>query len=68
MERVVPSGGLETNGYHIPPGAIVSIPQYTIHRHPSIYGDDAEIFRAERWLEGDVSTLEKMGQNFLTVS
>ncbi|KAI1407130.1 cytochrome P450 [Hypoxylon sp. FL1857] len=66
MERVVPSNGFETHGHFLPPGSIVSVPHYSTHRDTSIYGDDAEEFRAERWLEGDLSAIEQMDQNFLT--
>ena len=67
MERVVPSSGLQANGYMIPPKTIVSIPQYAVQRDVDVYGLDAKHFRAERWLEADAATLKKMDRNFLAV-
>lgn len=34
-----------------PPGTILSVPSYTLHRLPSIFGADVESFRPERWFE-----------------
>ena len=64
----MPPSGLRTNGYSIPAGTIISVPQYTAHRDTEVYGEDAEIFRAERWLEADSAALRRMDQNFLAVS
>jgi cytochrome P450 len=68
MERVVPAPGLQADGYMVPPGTIVSVPQYAAHRDKEVYGSDANVFRAERWLEADAPTLGKMDRNFLAVS
>ncbi|KAK6949033.1 hypothetical protein Daesc_009105 [Daldinia eschscholtzii] len=66
MERVVPSGGLMSNGYHIRSGTIVSVPHYSTHRDPRIYGSDAERFNPDRWLNKNMSTKERMDRCFLT--
>ncbi|KAI0197963.1 cytochrome P450 [Astrocystis sublimbata] len=65
MERVVPESGMSFNGHHIPGGTIVSVPQYVVHRDTAVYGEDAHIFRPERWLEADEPTLRLMERNFL---
>ncbi|KAF4624126.1 hypothetical protein G7Y89_g14047 [Cudoniella acicularis] len=65
MERIVPSQGIEAGGYHIPAGNIVSVPQYMAHRDVSIFGEDIEVFRPERWFEADESSLRRMENNFL---
>jgi benzoate 4-monooxygenase len=49
-------------GQTFPPGAVLSVPTYTIHRDTTVWGDDAEDFRPERWL--DESRLEDMNKAF----
>lgn len=68
MERIVPATGFIAHGHHLPGGTIVSVPQYAVHRDTEVFGEDAECFRAERWLEASESTLRKMERNFLAVS
>jgi cytochrome P450 len=47
---------LETlNGYTIPPNTRIIIPIQLLHRHPKYWGDDAETFRPERWLNTDTT-------------
>lgn len=59
LERWVPPGGLNLpNGTVVPAGTKVGINPYIIHRNKSIYGDDAETFRPERWLRSDGETEE----------
>ncbi|CAG8961580.1 hypothetical protein HYFRA_00006114 [Hymenoscyphus fraxineus] len=65
MERVVPKDGMETNGYHLPGGTIVSVPQYVAHRDIKVWGEDAKQFKPERWIEADEPTLKRMDNNFL---
>ncbi|PVI08119.1 cytochrome P450 [Periconia macrospinosa] len=65
MERVVPEPGLQANGYKISPGMIVSISQYSVHRDREVFGLDAELFRAERWLEADPIALRRLNRNFI---
>ncbi|ETS86540.1 hypothetical protein PFICI_00368 [Pestalotiopsis fici W106-1] len=50
FERVVPESGLEVDGYFIPPGTRVGMSPWVVHRDESIYGDDPEAWRPERWL------------------
>lgn len=68
MERVVPSSGLSIHGHYLPPGTIVSVPHYSVHRDTTIYGLNAEDFQPRRWLEGDTRALDCMDQSFMTVS
>lgn len=35
----------------VPKGAYVAYHSWSTHRSPAIYGDDAHVFRPERWLE-----------------
>ncbi|KAF4992377.1 hypothetical protein FDECE_13733 [Fusarium decemcellulare] len=53
LPRYVPPMGLQIGPVDIPPGSEVGINPYVIHRNTSIFGDDAEVFRPERWLEDE---------------
>ena len=68
MERVVPTTGLQTQGFYLPPETVVRVPHYLLQRDPTVYGKDAEKFRPERWLEADADTKDRMEQGFMTVS
>jgi benzoate 4-monooxygenase len=59
-----PKNGLEVLGVHYPPGTVLSVPTYTLHRLPEIWGSDSEIFRPERWLTEDKDDLAKMRSAF----
>lgn len=51
MERYVPGGGYTMpNGDYLPEGTIVGMNPYVTNRNKSIYGEDADVFRPERWL------------------
>ncbi|KAK7963890.1 cytochrome P450, partial [Apiospora saccharicola] len=67
LERYVPQGGLaipptvtsNTNysedhslNRFVPAGTIVGLNPYVVARNVSVYGDDADEFRPERWLQG----------------
>ncbi|KAG2117260.1 cytochrome P450 [Suillus discolor] len=59
LPRVAPEGGLTIQGIHFPQGAVLSVPSYTIHRDTKVWGEDADVFRPERWFEHDSATLQK---------
>ncbi|CAE6539806.1 unnamed protein product, partial [Rhizoctonia solani] len=57
LPRIIPPGSsLEVCGERFNEGTILSVPSYSIHRSQEVssWGDDAEEFRPERWLERDV--------------
>lgn len=57
LERVVPASGLPLrDGRVIAPGTIVGMNQWVVSRNKEVYGDDADVFRPERWLRGDDET------------
>lgn len=39
--------------WYFPAGAVLSVPTYSLHRDMRAWGEDAEIFRPERWLVED---------------
>ncbi|KAG9221614.1 hypothetical protein CCMSSC00406_0005527 [Pleurotus cornucopiae] len=59
LPRVVPEGGLTVLGQFFPEGTVLSVPSYTIHRNPRVWGEDVETFRPERWFEGDNAAMQK---------
>ncbi|KAG7042730.1 benzoate 4-monooxygenase cytochrome p450 [Colletotrichum scovillei] len=51
MERIVPEGGLALpDGSVVPGGSLVGMNPYIVGRNKSVYGEDADEFRPERWL------------------
>ncbi|KAJ7847728.1 cytochrome P450 [Mycena olivaceomarginata] len=43
-------GGLIIGDRVFPVGAVLSVPSYSIHRDPAMWGADVEAFRPEQWL------------------
>lgn len=59
LPRLVPEGGLVVNGKTFPEGTVLSVPSYTIHRDKEVWGEDADLFRPERWFERDQALLQR---------
>jgi benzoate 4-monooxygenase len=59
LPRVVPEGGMKVLGQFFPEGTVLSVPSYTIHRDTTVWGNDAEDFRPERWFEQDRVAIQK---------
>jgi benzoate 4-monooxygenase len=55
-------------GHFFPEGTILSVPSYTIHRDPTVWGYDTEVYRPERWLEADKEKLALMHRSFTPFS
>jgi cytochrome P450 len=51
--RVVPKGGVTISGHFLPEGAQVGLNPWCTARNKEVYGEDAEEFRPERWLENE---------------
>ncbi|KAI4685421.1 uncharacterized protein J4E84_006149 [Alternaria hordeiaustralica] len=50
LPRLIPPGpGITLLGHHFPQGTVLSVPAYTIHHSTEIWGEDADVFRPERW-------------------
>jgi cytochrome P450 len=65
LDRVVPKGGAEVCGKFIPEGTVVSCLLYSVHCDKDVYGQDADQFRPERWLEADELQRRKMERGFI---
>lgn len=68
FERVVPAGGITILGYYLPGGTVVGGSPYVVNRHKETFGQDAEFWRPERWLEKDEHHKHRLEQGVLTVS
>ena len=53
MSRTVPAQGLWIAGRWIPPGTVIGMNPVVLHRTREVFGDDADNFRPERWLEAE---------------
>ncbi|KAF6814624.1 cytochrome p450 [Colletotrichum plurivorum] len=52
--RVAPAGGTIVDGVWVPPGTDMTAVSYAVQRDPALYAPDPEVYRPERWLEGEV--------------
>jgi benzoate 4-monooxygenase len=59
LPRIVPPEGKTLAGETFPAGTIVGIPAWTVHRDRKVWGEDAEVYRPERWLEGDAAKYDR---------
>jgi cytochrome P450 len=53
LPKVVPKGGDTLDGKFVPGGTQIAINTFSLGRHKPTFGDDADVFRPERWLEAD---------------
>ncbi|KAH8824005.1 cytochrome P450 [Flagelloscypha sp. PMI_526] len=51
LPREVPSGGFIVHGQHFVEGTTLSVPSKVLNHDATIWGEDVEVFRPERWLE-----------------
>ncbi|KAK1775938.1 cytochrome P450 [Copromyces sp. CBS 386.78] len=52
LERYVPAGGITLpDGSFVPAGTAVGLNPWVVNRNKSIFGEDSDIFRPERWLQ-----------------
>jgi cytochrome P450 len=53
LPRIVPAEGITIAGYALPPGTNAGISARSMNRDKKIFGEDANEFRPERWLEDE---------------
>ncbi|AEO60779.1 hypothetical protein MYCTH_2120753 [Thermothelomyces thermophilus ATCC 42464] len=53
ITRLVPPEGAELDGHFFPGGTTVACNGWVLHRDKEIFGQDADDFRPERWLEDE---------------
>ncbi|CAI7625126.1 unnamed protein product [Penicillium pancosmium] len=62
LERVVPEGGADIAGHFVQGGTIVGCSAWLIHMDKGVFGDDAEIYRPERWLHNEELCKTEIGK------
>lgn len=67
MARSVPPTGAEIDGARYPAGTELDINAWAVHRDTEAFGEDAEVYRPERWLE-DGERARLMDRHMLQVS
>jgi cytochrome P450 len=61
--REVPSGGETINGFFVPEDTMLGYNFFGMTRDPNLWGEDANLFRPERWLTGSEEQLRRMAAN-----
>lgn len=60
VSRVPPKGGMIIEGTFVPESCEIGFQVYSMLRRRDIFGQDADTFRPERWLEGDAESIRNM--------
>jgi cytochrome P450 len=60
LQKLVPPEGDTIDGKYLPPGTRVGTCIYGILRNKKTFGDDADLYRPERWLREDDARLSQM--------
>lgn len=63
--REVPEGGAAICGTWFPAGTNVGINSWVAHRNMDVWGEDADEFRPERWIESTEEQLRDMNAMFM---
>lgn len=56
------------HGVSIPEGTVIGVNAWVMNRNKSVFGDDAEYFRPERWIDCSPEQMSTMKKNLLTVN
>lgn len=67
LPRTVPKGGMNIEGHQLSEGDVVGMNPWIVHRDEELFGEDAEEFRPERYLEASESqrhAMEAMSLSF----
>jgi len=60
LPRLVPEGGMTICGQFLPAGTEVGCNAWTVHRDRSVFGEDVDVWRPERWLDSDPEAIKEM--------
>ncbi|KAF2799617.1 cytochrome P450 monooxygenase [Melanomma pulvis-pyrius CBS 109.77] len=53
LSRLVGEGGLNLHGKWVPPGTEIGANPHVVNRDKTVFGEDADTFRPDRWLESE---------------
>ena len=62
MEKEVPAAGDTINGIFVPGGTNIGFCAKEAWRDKNFWGEDANIFRPERWIDGDAAKIKSQEQ------
>ncbi|QDS71312.1 hypothetical protein FKW77_001782 [Venturia effusa] len=65
IQRVVPKGGRTIAGRFFPAGTLVGINPWAAHANREVFGQDADVYNPERWLE-EPEIVKKRDAYFMT--
>lgn len=59
MSKEVPPGGDTIKGLYLPEKTTIGWSSFGLMRNEKVWGDDAKVFRPERWLEGSPEEIQR---------
>lgn len=62
LQRYSPAQGIVLAGTHIPSGYRVGVNSAVVQLHKEVFGEDAESFRPERWIDGTPEEIKLMNK------
>lgn len=62
LERVTPPEGANICGQYVPGGTVVGCNAWVIHQDKEVFGEDADIYRPERWLESEGAEPDRLSR------
>jgi cytochrome P450 len=65
--RMIPPEGVELDGEFFPGGTTIAINGWVLHRDKATFGEDADAYRPERWLD-DMENAKRMDRYMFQVS
>jgi cytochrome P450 len=68
FERVVPAGGMVVCDQYLKTRTVVGIRAGTVHRDPEAFGEDADVFNPQRWMEANSANLRAMDRAMFAMS
>ena len=68
LERVAPEEGVSICGHFFAKGTVIGMSPWVVNRHRPTFGEDAESWSPERWLNLDAEQYKKLDNSVLTVS
>ena len=68
ITRHVPTSGAEIDGRWYPGDTRVALNAWVLHQDKGVFGEDADVYRPERWLEGGEARAKAMDRHMYQVS